>query len=104
MDIRILIAIHKPYWTPSDPVYLPLHVGAAGKAPLGFTTDDTGNNISTKTPTSASSPGCTGPGRTCSASISDCAIIGGISGGRSIQTMWRRKKKPSSAVRTMNGC
>lgn len=50
MDIRILIAIHKPYWTPSDPVYLPLQVGAAGKAPLGFTTDDTGDNISTKNP------------------------------------------------------
>lgn len=31
-----------------DPVYLPLHVGAEGKAPLPYTPDNTGDNISTK--------------------------------------------------------
>ena len=35
---------------PQDPSYLPLHVGAAGKADLGFTRDDTGPNISGKNP------------------------------------------------------
>ena len=32
MNITILIAAHKPYWMPSDPVYLPLQVGAEGKS------------------------------------------------------------------------
>ena len=50
MNIQILIATHKPYWMPHDPSYLPLHVGAAGKADLGFTRDDTGPNISGKNP------------------------------------------------------
>ncbi len=31
MDLKILIAAHKPYWMPSDPVYLPLQVGAEVK-------------------------------------------------------------------------
>ena len=29
--IKILVATHKPYWMPSDEVYLPIHVGAEGK-------------------------------------------------------------------------
>lgn len=33
---------------PEDKVYLPLHVGKAGKQDLGFTGDDTGDNISEK--------------------------------------------------------
>ena len=28
-SIRIAVAMHKPYRTPDDPAYLPLHVGAA---------------------------------------------------------------------------
>lgn len=48
MDIKILVATHKKYWMPTDDVYLPLHVGAAGKQPLGYTPDDTGDNISAK--------------------------------------------------------
>ncbi len=46
--IVILIAAHKKYWMPDDPVYLPLHVGKAGKSELGFAGDDTGDNISEK--------------------------------------------------------
>lgn len=47
-DIRIIIATHKQYWMPSDGMYLPLHVGRAGKQDLGYTGDDTGDNISEK--------------------------------------------------------
>lgn len=50
MDIKILIATHKPYWMPEDPVYLPVHVGAAGKASIGFQRDDEGENISARNP------------------------------------------------------
>ena len=48
MTIKILVATHKPYRMPADPVYLPLQVGAAGKAALGFRRDDDGENISAK--------------------------------------------------------
>lgn len=50
MDIKILVATHKKYWMPEDEVYLPLHVGAEGKADLGYTKDNTGDNISVKNP------------------------------------------------------
>lgn len=49
-DIKILVATQRPYWMPADPVYLPIQVGAEGKAPIGYTTDDTGNHISAKNP------------------------------------------------------
>ena len=49
-DIKILVACHKPYWTPDDDVYYPIHVGAAGKDSIGFPGDDTGDNISLKNP------------------------------------------------------
>lgn len=56
-SIRILVATHKAYWMPSDPMYLPLHVGAEGKKDaagrpldLGFIRDNTGDNISGKNP------------------------------------------------------
>lgn len=48
MKIRIIIATHKPYWMPADPVYLPVHVGAAGKDSIGYQRDDEGENISLK--------------------------------------------------------
>ncbi|MBQ6502917.1 MAG: DUF4422 domain-containing protein [Flexilinea sp.] len=48
MNIKIIVATHKPYWMPSDPVYLPLHVGAEGKESLGWQGDNTGDNISCK--------------------------------------------------------
>ena len=50
MDIRIIIATHKPYRMPGDKMYLPVHVGAAGKESLGFQRDDEGDNISRKNP------------------------------------------------------
>ena len=50
MDIKILVAAHKKYWMPDDDVYMPLHVGAEGKASLGYTPDNTGDNISAKNP------------------------------------------------------
>lgn len=34
MTTKILIAIHKPYAVPSDSLYVPLQMGAEGKAPL----------------------------------------------------------------------
>ena len=48
MDIKIIIAAHKPYWMPEDTVYLPLHVGREGKPDIGFRGDDSGENISCK--------------------------------------------------------
>ena len=30
-DIRIVVATHKKYEMPKDEMYIPLHVGAAGK-------------------------------------------------------------------------
>ena len=55
--VQIIIAAHKPYRMPEDPMYLPLHVGAEGKldetgAPLdlGFQKDNTGENISSLNP------------------------------------------------------
>ncbi|MDR1241573.1 MAG: DUF4422 domain-containing protein [Deltaproteobacteria bacterium] len=49
-DCAIVVATHKPYWMPSAPMYLPLHVGAAGKADIGFTRDDAAPSISEKNP------------------------------------------------------
>ena len=48
MDIRIIVATHKKYWMPEDVMYLPVHVGAEGKETIGYTTDNTGDNISSK--------------------------------------------------------
>lgn len=50
MDIKVLVAAHKAYWMPDDPVYVPLQVGAALHPNLGYTRDDTGDNISRKNP------------------------------------------------------
>ena len=48
MDIKIITAVHKPYWIPQDQVYVPLHVGRAGKQDIGLIGDNTGDNISEK--------------------------------------------------------
>lgn len=49
--IKVVVAAHKPYWMPSDPMYLPVQAGAAGKASIeGFQRDDEGDNISAKNP------------------------------------------------------
>lgn len=49
-DVKVIVASHKPYWMPSDEMYLPLQVGAEGKKSLGYTPDNTGDNISIKNP------------------------------------------------------
>lgn len=51
MKVTVIVAAHKPYAMPDDPLYLPLHVGAEGKEPFGFVGDNTGDNISAKNPT-----------------------------------------------------
>lgn len=48
MDIKIIVATHKAYRMPTDSMYLPLHVGREGKADIGYTGDNTGDNISEK--------------------------------------------------------
>lgn len=48
MDVKIIVATHKTYRMPEDPIYLPLHLGHAGKTDLGYMGDDTGDNISQK--------------------------------------------------------
>lgn len=50
MSIKILVAAHKKYWMPADRVYMPIHVGAQGKADLGYIKDNTGDHISSKNP------------------------------------------------------
>lgn len=50
MNIKIIIATHKPYRMPDDDMYLPLHVGKKGKDDIGFMGDDSGENISEKNP------------------------------------------------------
>ncbi|MCQ2507551.1 MAG: DUF4422 domain-containing protein [Dorea sp.] len=51
--VKIIVATHKKYQMPNDPMYLPLHVGAEGKVDgegnpldLGYQKDNTGDNIS----------------------------------------------------------
>lgn len=49
--MKIYVATHKLITTmPSDPVYVPLHVGAALHQSLPYQGDDTGDNISNKNP------------------------------------------------------
>lgn len=50
MDIKILVAAHKPYTMPREEIYLPIHVGREGKEPIGFKGDNTGDNISIDNP------------------------------------------------------
>lgn len=50
MSIQILVATHKDYWMPEEAAYVPVQVGAALHASLGFTGDDTGETISIKNP------------------------------------------------------
>lgn len=48
MKVKVIVAAHKPYKMPTDPMYLPLHVGHIGKKNLGWQGDDSGDNISIK--------------------------------------------------------
>ena len=47
--IKILVALHKPYWLPQDDVYVPIRVGGAVIPGLeAALSDDQGNNISNR--------------------------------------------------------
>ena len=46
--IQIIVATHKEYRMPSDPMYLPVQAGRALHAALPYVGDDTGENISKK--------------------------------------------------------
>lgn len=48
MDTRIYVAAHKVFDVPKEKIYIPLHVGHAGKEELGYQGDDTGDHISYK--------------------------------------------------------
>lgn len=54
MDIKIIVATHKPYKMPADEVYLPVHVGRnisnnwQGTELENYAGDNTGDNISSK--------------------------------------------------------
>lgn len=48
--MAVYIAAHKAFAVPAEPGYLPLQVGAQGKADLGYTPDNTGDHISEKNP------------------------------------------------------
>ena len=69
MNVKIIVACHKECPVPTDPVYFPIQVGAEGKEPIGFTPDNTGDNISTKNTRFLSLPGFIGRGRTFRATI-----------------------------------
>lgn len=54
MNIKIIVATHKPYKMPDDPMYLPVHVGREisenwqTNGLVTYTGDNTGDNISSK--------------------------------------------------------
>ncbi len=48
--VVVLVAAHKAYRMPEDQMYLPVQVGACGKADIGFQRDDEGENISSLNP------------------------------------------------------
>jgi len=48
--VQIIVAAHKPYRMPDDPLYLSLQVGAEGKESIGYQRDDEGDNISALNP------------------------------------------------------
>ncbi len=50
MNAVVLVAAHKSYRMPADPLYLPVQVGAAGRESIGFQRDDEGENISSLNP------------------------------------------------------
>ncbi len=46
--VVILVATHKKYTFPASEIYVPIHVGRAGKPDLGYLGDNTKDNISLK--------------------------------------------------------
>lgn len=51
--MKIIVAAHKPYWIPEDPMYQPIQLGAVNKPSIdsGWIRDDQGDNISDRNPT-----------------------------------------------------
>ena len=50
-DVKIIVATHKEYEMPKSNMYIPVYVGAEGKATiLNYQRDDEGDNISEKNP------------------------------------------------------
>lgn len=50
-DIKLLVATHKPYWMPSDPIYVPIQVGATFNERVpGYQSDSEGDNIGALNP------------------------------------------------------
>lgn len=49
-NIKICVATHKTYRMPTEEMFLPIHVGAKGKDDIGYTRDDSGDNISEMNP------------------------------------------------------
>ena len=51
VNVKILVACHKPFPLPENDIYMPIHVGKAlSSVELGFQGDDEGDNISAKNP------------------------------------------------------
>lgn len=50
MNIKVIVASHKKYEMPTDKMYMPVQVGAEGKEDIGYTPDNSGDNISSKNP------------------------------------------------------
>lgn len=48
MNIQIIVATHKHYPMPADPMYLPVQAGRAIHPALDYTGDDTGDSISSR--------------------------------------------------------
>ena len=48
MNIKIIVATHKPYFMPDDPAYIPVQAGADINPLLPYTGDNSGENISAK--------------------------------------------------------
>ena len=53
MNIKIVVAAHKPYPMPEGEIYLPVQAGAACHERLSYQGDDAGENISEKTASTA---------------------------------------------------
>lgn len=49
-EIKVIVAAHKKYQMPKDPMYLPVQVGAEEKEKIGYQPDNEGENISSKNP------------------------------------------------------
>lgn len=47
-NVKIVVAVHKPYDVLRDETYVPVHAGALGKADLGYQSDAQGEHISDK--------------------------------------------------------